>query len=100
MVTTPAVVSPPSVTEVLAVRVVNVPAPGVAPPIVPGLAKVAPFSIEALIVPVPVKFNEAPEPTTIAAAVFVPPVIAENATDPPPTEVQPQLDVPDTQANT
>lgn len=47
LVTTPAVDNPTSVTEVLAVTVVNVAAPGVVPPIVPGAAKVAPFRSEA-----------------------------------------------------
>lgn len=82
-VTTPAVDNPTSVIEVLPVRVVNVPAPGVPPPIAPGLANVAPPKVEALIVPVPVKFKEAPDPTTIAAVVFVPDAIVEKAGEPP-----------------
>lgn len=45
--TTPSVVSPASVTEVLAVTVVKVPAAAVPPPIAPGAAKVAPFKEEA-----------------------------------------------------
>jgi hypothetical protein len=44
LVTTPAVVRPPLVIEVLAVKVVNVAEPGVPPPIVPGAANVAPFN--------------------------------------------------------
>jgi hypothetical protein len=47
LVTTPAVVNPASVTEVLPVRVVKVPLPGVPDPIDPGAAKVAPFKDEA-----------------------------------------------------
>jgi hypothetical protein len=43
-VTTPAVVNPESVTEVLAVRVLKVPAAAVPPPMAPGAAKVAPLS--------------------------------------------------------
>jgi hypothetical protein len=45
--TTPLVVNPASVMEVLAVKVVKVPAAAVPPPIVPGAAKVAPFKEEA-----------------------------------------------------
>lgn len=44
LVTTPAVVKPESVTDVFAVTVVKVAAPGVVPPMVPGAANVAPFS--------------------------------------------------------
>jgi len=47
LVTTPAVVRPESVTEVLPVKVVKVPAAAVPPPIAPGLEKVAPFKEEA-----------------------------------------------------
>ena len=46
-VTTPFVLKPRSVREVLAVKVVNVPAAAVPPPIVPGVAKVAPLSEDA-----------------------------------------------------
>jgi hypothetical protein len=46
-VTTPAVANPLSVTEVLPVKVVNVPAAAVPPPIAPGAANVAPLSEEA-----------------------------------------------------
>jgi hypothetical protein len=75
--TTPApnaeIVSPEVVIEV------NAPVLGVVDPIAPGEAKVAPFKLEALTVPEPVKFKEAPDPTTIAACVLVPEVITEKA---------------------
>jgi hypothetical protein len=45
----------------------------------PGAAKVAVPSVVALIVPVPLIVNDAPEPTTIAAVVFVALEIALNA---------------------
>lgn len=90
-----AVSSPVEVIEVLAVKVVNVPAPAVPPPIAPGLAKVAPAKAEALIVPVPPKFSEAPDPTTIAAVVLVPEAMVENAGEPPELSVaQSQVLVP------
>ena len=62
-----------------ATTVVPVISPGVVPPIVPGAAHVLPKSVEALIVPVLVKFRLAPAPTTIAAVVLVPLVIALKA---------------------
>jgi hypothetical protein len=50
----------------------------------PGEANVAPPKVVALIVPEPVTFKDAPEPTSIAAVVFVPEVMALNAELPPP----------------
>ena len=47
LVTMPAVVRPESVMEVLPVKVVNVPAAAVPPPMAPGFEKVAPFKEEA-----------------------------------------------------
>ena len=57
---------------VVVVRFVNVPAAAVPVPIACGLAQVLPSKVEALIVPVPLKLRDAPEPTTIAATVLVP----------------------------
>ena len=70
---------------VLAVNAVNVPAAGVVPPMAAGTAQVLPNKDEALMVPEPPKFKDAPEPTTIAAIMFVPLVISPNAEedDPP-----------------
>jgi hypothetical protein len=72
-----------AVSKPFEVKVEKVPDPAVPLPIAPGLARVAPPSAEALIVPEPEKFNEAPVPTTIAAVVFVPEVIALKAGVPP-----------------
>src|ERR1035437_7304424 len=57
--------------------VVKFPAAGVVVPIAPGAAQVPPRREEALIVPVPLKSNDAPVPTTMAAVVLVPEVIPE-----------------------
>ena len=68
---------PPLITrEVFAVSVVNVPDAGVVPPMTPGDRNVAPFKVVALIVPDPEVDSDAPEPTTIAAVMFVPLVMA------------------------
>jgi hypothetical protein len=55
------------------------PMPRVVPPIVPGAANVAPPSVLALFVPVPLKVSEEPDPSTPAMLVFVPDVSAEKA---------------------
>lgn len=81
-------------------RVVNAPLFGVVEPIVPGESQVLPSKVEALIVPVPVKLSDAPDPTTIAAVVFVPLVMLEKDVEPPPTEVHSQTLVPEFQAKT
>jgi hypothetical protein len=60
--------------------VVKFPAAGVVVPIAPGAAQVAPIKEEALMVPDPVEFNDAPVPTNIAAVVLVPEVIPEKGT--------------------
>ena len=50
------------------------------PPIAPGAAQVFPSNVLALMVPVLVKFSDPPAPTTMAAVVFVAPVIPLKAT--------------------
>ena len=62
---------PASVIELLAVSVL------------PAVTE-SPVTDVAPMVPVPVTARDAPEPTTMAAVVFVPPVIAEKADPPPP----------------
>lgn len=74
----------------------NDPVFGVVLPIVPGTAHVPDSRVEALIVPVLVNPRDAPAPTSIAAAVFVPLVSAEKATAPPVIVLQPNP-VPDVQ---
>ena len=64
----------------VSVMLVNLPVEAVPPPIAPGLAKVLPLRVEALIVPVPVKLSDAPEPTNIEALVLVPLVMPEKGT--------------------
>ena len=98
-VTTPFVERPVSVTDD-PVKEVNVPAAAVPPPIAPGAAKVAPPKVDALIVPVPVKFKDAPLPTTIAAMVLVPLVSEENAAEDAVTFEHFHVDVPLSQAKT
>jgi hypothetical protein len=107
-----ALAAPPRATVPVPVRVVNVPAAGVVPPSAGGVAAFAVakvpspvtcvdgklstlnvVSVEfdvavtsvAAIEPEPVAVRLAPVPTTIAAAVLVPPVNALNAELPPPT---------------
>jgi hypothetical protein len=62
---------------------VKAPVEAVPEPIGPGAAKVAAPNVVALIVPVPLIVNDAPEPTTIAAVVFVALVIALKAVPEP-----------------
>ena len=98
-VTTPLVVKPVSA-MLEPEREVKVPDAEAVPPIAPGDAKVAPPKEDALIVPVPVKFKDAPVPTSIAAAVLVPLVNDEKAADDAVTFVHCQFDVPLFQAKT
>ena len=60
---------------------VNAPVFGVVDPIASGAAHVPPIKEEALMVPDPVEFNDAPVPTTMAAVVLVPEVIPEKGTE-------------------
>jgi len=64
-----------------ALSVENAPVEAVVLPIGPGAANVAPPSVLALFVPVPLKVNEEPDPSTPAMLVLVPEVIAEKAGD-------------------
>jgi hypothetical protein len=63
-------------------KVVNVPAAGEVPPIAPGDAKVAPPSVVAFIVPVPLVPSDPPVPI-ISTPVLVPDVTALKAVEPP-----------------
>jgi hypothetical protein len=57
-------------------RVVNTPVPGVVEPIDPGIAQVPDRRVVALLVPEPDVVREDPVPSTMAAVVLVPDVIA------------------------
>jgi hypothetical protein len=72
---------PVPLTVLDALSVENAPVEAVVLPIGPGAANVAPPSVLALFVPVPLKVSEEPEPSTAAMPVFVPEVIAEKAGD-------------------
>jgi hypothetical protein len=69
---------PVPVTVLDALSVVNAPVEGVVLPIGPGEANVAPPSVVALFVPDPLTVSDEPEPSTIAAVVFVPDEMAVN----------------------
>lgn len=62
----------------VALIVLNAPVDAVPPPIAPGAAKVAPFNVVALLVPLPLTVSDDPVPSTIAAVALVPEPMVSN----------------------